>query len=110
MERIHRDGGAFSFRESLTDRRARRGRPFPCRPRGERPFVWHDCHGASAHRIDRRRPALNSDVTFPHDYRVVAGSALRPTIVGGQAVHLWAITFLEAGDATKISTRYGSGD
>lgn len=53
---------------------------------------------------------MNSDATFPHDYRVVAGSGLKPTIVGGQAVHLWAITFLEAGDATKISTKYGSGD
>jgi hypothetical protein len=44
-----------------------------------------------------------SDLTYPHDYRVIAGSDIKPTIVGGQAVHLWAITFLEPGDATQIS-------
>jgi hypothetical protein len=38
---------------------------------------------------------LSADPTYPHDYRIIAGSALRPTIVGGQAVNLWAITFLE---------------
>jgi hypothetical protein len=52
---------------------------------------------------------LTSDPTFPHDYRIIAGSELRPTIVGGQAVNLWAITFLEPGDP-HLSTKYASGD
>lgn len=50
-----------------------------------------------------------SEPTFPHDYRVIAGSEIRPTIVGGQAVNLWAITFLEPGDP-HLSTKYASGD
>jgi hypothetical protein len=53
---------------------------------------------------------LSSPLTFPHDYRVIADSEIRPTIVGGQAVNLWAITFLEEGDFATISTKYGSGD
>lgn len=53
---------------------------------------------------------MNSDLTFPHDYRVIADSVIRPTIVGGQAVNLWAITYLEAGDVEQLSTKYGSGD
>jgi hypothetical protein len=52
---------------------------------------------------------LNPDRTYPHDYRIIAGSDLRPTIVGGQAVNLWAITFLEDG-ASGITTKYASGD
>ena len=52
---------------------------------------------------------MNPDPTYPHDYRIIAGSDLRPTIVGGQAVNLWAITFLE--DKTSgITTKYASGD
>lgn len=50
------------------------------------------------------------DPTFPHDYRVIAGTEIKPTVVGGQAVNLWAITFLEPGDASMISTKYASGD
>jgi hypothetical protein len=53
---------------------------------------------------------LSSPLTFPHDYRVIADSEIRPTIVGGQAVNLWAITYLEEGDFAAISTKYGSGD
>jgi hypothetical protein len=52
---------------------------------------------------------LNSDPTYPHDYRIIAASELRPTIVGGQAVNLWAITFLE-NNPEDLSTRYASGD
>jgi hypothetical protein len=52
---------------------------------------------------------LTPDPTYPHDYRLIAGSELRPTIVGGQAVNLWAITFLEPDDQ-QLSTRYASGD
>lgn len=52
---------------------------------------------------------MSSDPTYPHDYRIIAGSEVRPTIVGGQAINLWAITFLEAGDP-PLSTKYASGD
>jgi hypothetical protein len=34
---------------------------------------------------------------------------VRPTIVGGQAVNLWAIAFLEDGDP-PLSTKYASDD
>ncbi len=50
-----------------------------------------------------------SDPTYPYDYRIIAGSDVRPTIVGGQAVNLWAITFLEDGDP-PLSTKYASDD
>jgi hypothetical protein len=50
-----------------------------------------------------------SDPTYPHDYRIIAGSDARPTIVGGQAGNLWAITFLEDDDP-PLSTKYASGD
>ncbi len=53
---------------------------------------------------------MSSPLTFPHDYRVIADSEIHPTIVGGQAVNLWAIAFLEEGDFASISTKYGSGD
>jgi hypothetical protein len=52
---------------------------------------------------------LNPDPTYPHDYRIIAGSEAKPTIVGGQAVNLWAITFLEPGDP-HLTTKYASGD
>jgi len=52
---------------------------------------------------------LSTDPTYPHDYRIIAGSAVRPTIVGGQAVNLWSITFLEPDDIV-LSTKYASGD
>lgn len=52
---------------------------------------------------------MNPDPTYPHDYRIIAAGDLRPTIVGGQAVNLWAITFLEE-DAADLTTKYASGD
>jgi hypothetical protein len=52
---------------------------------------------------------LSTDPTYPHDYRIIAGSEVHPTIVGGQAVNLWAITFLEPEDVV-FSTKYASGD
>lgn len=50
--------------------------------------------------------------TFPHDYRALfaGGDAQRSTIVGGQAVNLWAITYLEKADASTAATRFGSHD
>lgn len=52
---------------------------------------------------------MSTDPTYPHDYRIIAGSDARPTIVGGQAVNLWAITFLEPNDVV-LSTKYASED
>lgn len=52
---------------------------------------------------------MTPDPTYPHDYRIIAGSGVRPTIVGGQAINLWAITYLEAGEG-GLSTAYASGD
>ena len=34
--------------------------------------------------------------TAPHDYRVVCECEPTPTVVGGQAVNLWAINYLTA--------------
>jgi hypothetical protein len=48
--------------------------------------------------------------TFPHDYRVIADSEVRPTIGGRQVVNFWAIAFLEEGDFAASSTKYGCAD
>ena len=37
----------------------------------------------------------NRDSTFPHDYRLICAGRDAPTVVGGQAVNLWAISYLE---------------
>ncbi|EIP98718.1 hypothetical protein OpiT1DRAFT_03185 [Opitutaceae bacterium TAV1] len=35
---------------------------------------------------------------------------VKPVVVGGQAVNLWAIAYLEEGDPLVAATKYGSGD
>jgi hypothetical protein len=64
---------------------------------------------ASPFGVNWWRASLKPDPTYPHDYRIIAGSEVKPTIVGGQAVNLWAITFLEPSDP-HLSTKYASGD
>lgn len=51
-------------------------------------------------------------VTYPHDYRALFSGAesQRPTIVGGQAVNLWAITYLDKADPSMAVAKYGSHD
>ncbi|PTY02057.1 hypothetical protein DB347_25200 [Opitutaceae bacterium EW11] len=50
--------------------------------------------------------------TYPHDYRALFAGAdeERPTIVGGQAVNLWAITYLDRADPASGTSKYGSHD
>jgi hypothetical protein len=50
--------------------------------------------------------------TYPHDYRALFAGAdeERPTIVGGQAVNLWAITYLHRADPATGASKYGSHD
>jgi hypothetical protein len=50
------------------------------------------------------------NVTFPHDYRVLFSGPELPVVAGGQAVNLWAITYLEEHQAHALVTKYGSGD
>lgn len=52
----------------------------------------------------------NRDQTFPHDYRLICAGRETPTVVGGQAVALWAISYLETGGPDLRSDRYGSKD
>jgi len=49
------------------------------------------------------------DLTYPHDYRLICAGQPPAVVVGGQAVNLWAISYLEP-DAEGITTRFGSGD
>lgn len=48
--------------------------------------------------------------TYPHDYRVLFAGEIKPLVVGGQAVNLWAITFLEKGDPSLARRTYSSED
>lgn len=52
----------------------------------------------------------NDSATFPHDYRILFSGPELPVVVGGQAVNLWAITYLEDEPAQELVTKYGSGD
>lgn len=52
----------------------------------------------------------NDNFTFPHDYRVLFSGPELPVVAGGQAVNLWAITYLEEEHAQELITKYGSGD
>ena len=52
----------------------------------------------------------NRDQTFPHDYRLICAGREAPTVVGGQAVALWAISYLEPDGPDLRSDRYGSKD
>jgi len=47
-------------------------------------------------------------LTRPHDYRALFSACPDLTIVGGQAVNLWAITYLD--EARANSERFGSSD
>jgi len=35
----------------------------------------------------------NRDQTYPHDYRLICAGREAPTVVGGQAINLWAISY-----------------
>ena len=50
--------------------------------------------------------------TYPHDYRALfsGGDEQRPIIVGGQAINLWAITYLDRSDPAAATSKYGSYD
>jgi hypothetical protein len=48
--------------------------------------------------------------TYPHDYRLFFEGDIKPLMVGGQAVNLWAITFLEKGDRSLTIETFGSED
>ena len=50
------------------------------------------------------------DQTFPHDYRLICAGREVPTVVGGQAVELWAINYLAEGDTDLRSDQFGSKD
>ena len=52
----------------------------------------------------------NRDQTYPHDYQVICRGLHTPTVVGGQAVNLWAISYLGGDDAESQSTQFGSKD
>jgi len=48
--------------------------------------------------------------TYPHDYRLIAESDVRPVIVGGQAVNIWAIAYLLPERAAIEKSNFASGD
>lgn len=50
------------------------------------------------------------DQTYPHDYRLICAGREMPTVVGGQAVNLWAISYLEPGGPDLRSPAFGSKD
>ena len=52
----------------------------------------------------------NRDSTFPHDYRLICAGREAPTVVGGQAVNLWAISYLGHKTADLRAEDYGSKD
>ena len=52
----------------------------------------------------------NRDQTYPHDYRLICAGREAPTVVGGQAVNLWAISYLEREEADLRASSHGSKD
>lgn len=52
----------------------------------------------------------NRSQTYPHDYRLLCAGRESPTVVGGQAVALWAISYLEKGSEDLRAATYGSKD
>lgn len=54
--------------------------------------------------------ASENDRTYPHDYRVICGADPAPLVVGGQAVNLWAVSFLSPESPDLCSHDYGSVD
>ena len=54
--------------------------------------------------------SVPEQTTYPHDYRLICESDPAPIIVGGQAINLWAISFLQPGAPDLASKVYGSKD
>jgi hypothetical protein len=52
----------------------------------------------------------NRESTYPHDYRLICAGREAPTVVGGQAVNLWAISYLNRKDSDLRAAAYGSKD
>jgi hypothetical protein len=48
--------------------------------------------------------------TYPHDYRLIADSDVRPTIVGGHAINIWAIAYLLPENPAIDRSQFASGD
>lgn len=48
--------------------------------------------------------------TFPHDYRLICAGREMPIVVGGQAVNLWAISYLASESPDLRATGFGSKD
>jgi len=53
---------------------------------------------------------LKRDLTYPHDYRLICAGREIPTVVGGQAVNLWAVSYLESGGPDLRADDLGSKD
>lgn len=52
----------------------------------------------------------NRDQTYPHDYRLICAGRESPTVVGGQAVNLWAVSYLKPSGPDLRAREYGSKD
>jgi len=52
----------------------------------------------------------NDKQTYPHDYRLICNGSEVPTVVGGQAVNLWAISYIEQDQPDLRTDKYGSKD
>ncbi len=52
----------------------------------------------------------NRNWTYPHDYRLICAGRETPTVVGGQAVNLWAVGYLGRAESELLATDYGSRD
>ncbi|MEZ5414398.1 MAG: hypothetical protein R3F03_08795 [Opitutaceae bacterium] len=52
----------------------------------------------------------NPEQTYPHDYRLICAGRESPTVVGGQAVNLWAISYLGRKAPDLRARHYGSKD
>ncbi len=50
------------------------------------------------------------DQTYPHDYRLICAGREAPTVVGGQAVNLWAINYLASGAPDLRAENFASKD
>lgn len=52
----------------------------------------------------------NRNSTYPHDYRLICAGREMPTVVAGQAVNLWAISYLGKGGPDLRASQYASKD
>lgn len=50
------------------------------------------------------------DQTYPHDYRLICAGREAPTVVGGQAVNLWAVSYLKPDGPDLRADDFGSKD